>query len=646
MVNYIFTALFLFSPLIIWTTLPYPHAFPRYVWITSVCVAWIIYLVTKHRSIILTRIDAAFFSFIGALGLSTALSIDPWFSLWGSLERSFAFSLWIFLICAYLGLKITWAERKSIEVVGKISICILILMSIWGIAQTAIPGFATTFSGTRIGGTLGNAIFYAMYLSLSVWWVAFLLTTEFFRSSTIWKYAGYASLTIALISFALTRSTGATLGLLAGLGFAATLWTYEKTKHTSILIGAAIATAFIILCGIYAINNNLYQTTTTNIRFIHWKIALQGFVVKPLTGFGYEQYRAAENLFFNPRLTNFSLAETYADKPHNAQLELLVTSGLLGFLTYFAFIALLLFTIWRLKKNKHLTTPQYIILISVLITREIQNFSAFETHGTAIMFVLIISYISHRAEILKETKQISRRKLITTTAACALPLFVFGTVLPFQTIARLDTRSTPEKINTTPFTTDVFTAYSYRIVGEYWQRADLVAKWSPEQKNTWEHNAEELRKLIDNLAAKYNKNAAWQLKLSQSAFQLFSITHKPQDGERAHALLQQTHELTPQRQEPLMLTGQVYLQQNNAALATIKFDSAIALDHKLPAPHWYKGLALLVGNQPQSAWISIHRALELGIDGVTEPVANYIYNKLLTASMQTEAAEFARLINL
>ena len=109
MLHRIFAALFLISPLIILTNLAYPYTLPRWFFISLVCCAWSIALaadiIRKKITFKFSPIDWAFIAFISALGLSTLTSIDRTNSLWGSMERSFAFSLWPLLFVAFLGMK-------------------------------------------------------------------------------------------------------------------------------------------------------------------------------------------------------------------------------------------------------------------------------------------------------------------------------------------------------------------------------------------------------------------------------------------------------------------------------------------------------------------------------------------------------------
>ncbi len=178
----IFPALFIFSPLIIYTGFSYPYTFPRWIALAAICTLWsfalTIVFFRKKYTPNLNSLDYALLAFIVMLGIATATSADIRNSLWGSMERSFGYTLWPLLFVAYLGLKHLFQNRASKIFVEKTFILSVLVIALWGIAQKLIPGFSQTFSGSRIGGPLGNAIFYGMYLSLSIGLIAYLITAQ------------------------------------------------------------------------------------------------------------------------------------------------------------------------------------------------------------------------------------------------------------------------------------------------------------------------------------------------------------------------------------------------------------------------------------------------------------------------------------
>ena len=110
-----------------------------------------------------------------------------------------------------------------------------------------------------------------------------------------------------------------------------------------------------------------------------WPVAWQLFLQRPLTGYGLENIAQAfsdyfisnkhllfeENLNISPVL--ISLKELNIDRTHNYLLDILLFSGILGFLAWIYLVILLL---WKTKQNNKILL---ISLITYLIWIQFQN---------------------------------------------------------------------------------------------------------------------------------------------------------------------------------------------------------------------------------------------------------------------------------
>ncbi|OGH67732.1 MAG: hypothetical protein A3C15_04295 [Candidatus Magasanikbacteria bacterium RIFCSPHIGHO2_02_FULL_50_9b] len=660
MIERILLVAFLVSPLILWTALPYPHTFPRFVWLALISTLWIGYIAYRRRSITLNKIDGVFLLFVAALGLSTIFSTDSTYSLWGSMERSFGFSLWIFLLGAYCGLRHAWHDAHLSRLVWCTTAAVVLLMSLWGCAQALVPGFATTFYGTRIGGTLGNAIFFGMYLSLSIGWLLLSMVAQDALRSRTEKFVVAVIMLLAITSMLLTKSTGALLGLCVGVGVGLTLWLYLKTKRTIILI--IVAAIFVCAAGAgwYAYSKGLFNVSTTATRFIHWRMSLATLRAHPIFGYGYERYGAAANDFFDSALTVQALSETSADKPHNTQLELTVTTGVIGIGAYLALMITIIGSLWTLYKKSLLSSGEFAVLCGIIIGREVQNAAAFETHGTILFFILLLSYCAFRADALSHSPRVVLgKKSVAMLTFISFFLLLVGALRPLSdaiAVTRLDQTTTAPRpqqsvdqllnhLTKSPYPETFFEALSHTIVGRYWQRPDHVRTWTATERAQWNHEAEKFRALMDAVEKKYEGNGLWSLRLGKSAFQLFSISHEPADAARAIRFLTQSAASSPRRQEPIMLIGQIELQRNNATEALAYFDAAVALNDKLGLAHWYRGMAQIAANERADVWWkSLKTGMENGYNPRSKPLNDFIYDRLLKAGLPDAAADFEGII--
>jgi O-antigen ligase len=651
MLHRIFAALFLVSPLVVLTNLPFPYTLPRWIFITILCAFWSALLVrdvVKKTISPLTRLDIAFVLFVLALGLSTIFSVDRTHSIWGSLERSFAFSLWPTLLVAYFGLKQALTREENKTFLFRFFALTVATAALWGILQKLLPGFSQTFSGARIGGTLGNAIFYGSYLTLSIGIIAIKLFEE--KKYSSWWFVSGASVILAGISLFFTQTRGPLLGLFAGILVALTDYFYKtKPYKRAILIGfvsiCALAAAFAFI----AFNKNIITPTTITTRLYNWSMASNGFKDKPVLGWGPENYSLAADKYFAPKLTEYTIAETHADKPHNYFLEIAVTSGLVGLLAYL----FLLLTTFNAVLMTKFAPHQFSILLGILVAAATQNLSSFETHGSVIVFIFTLSLLSSHLKSIK-----AKKIQLPLFSALTLSIFLIITqaTVPIvkdssELLATIKLNTTYEvehrsiqalqnNLTSTPFPLDYFTVLSHGIVGQYWQNPAGYAALSQKERQLHLEDLSWLRSTISEFNNKYSNSGAWKSSLANSAYQLLSLTKNSDDAKLAEKLFAEYAELSPQRQEPILQLGQLALLQNNPGKALSYFDAAIKLNPEFTTPHWQRALTLFALKKHASAWEELSFLMTARYEFKPPQVANYIYNQLLDNSMPSEAEKF------
>lgn len=646
MAHQIFAAIFLVAPLVIYTNFAYPHSLPRWIVLTTLGFMWSLFLLynhlTKPTQEKISRVDIAFFAFVAALFVTSLTGVDFVQSFWGMFERSFGVSLWITLFVCYVGLKKIAAEKN--DRIDKLFITTIFLASAWGLAQKFLPGFAQTFSGERIGGTLGNAIFFGSYLSLGIGSILFILAQKKDSLTKSWNFFSYTTIVLAISALLFTQTRGPLLGFIVGSFVALVSFFYLKSQYKKQIILGALALS-IIAVGFFA-RLSLTQTTAQT-RFLNWTMAWNGFKERPVLGWGPENYRSIVDAHFIPKLSNFSLAETHPDKPHNYFLEILATSGLVGFSVYLIFLSTLVYSVVSLTRSGQLDSKSSAILFGILATSGAQNITAFETHGS----VIVLLFIAHKISMLDS--KIELKKIYATSFFCILALgsayiFTQGTIpvlrdLPYFSAVKI----TPEKnnevqnhLNKTPFELDYFTALSFKIVGQYWQNPDGYAKLTASEKNRHAEGLAWLSQTIPALREKHARSGAWGLQLAQSAYQISMLTQTPE----SHALAQNLYEnflvLAPNRQEPRLQLAQLALQKNELELAISWITEAINLDPSYPLPYWQRSIVYFAAKQPKNGWSDLEKLIALRFEFTNPTIANYMYNQLLSASMTAEAETF------
>jgi tetratricopeptide (TPR) repeat protein len=143
-------------------------------------------------------------------------------------------------------------------------------------------------------------------------------------------------------------------------------------------------------------------------RRVALSVAWQGFLEKPLTGWGWENFNIVFNKHYDPRLLSAGYQETRFDKPHNAILEYLVTGGLPLFL---AFIGLSIAFIFEVYKNRDKTFA--VMMTALLCGYIVRNAFVFDTVGPVMMMMMVFGWVDW--QYWKNRERSQTQTTVTTT---------------------------------------------------------------------------------------------------------------------------------------------------------------------------------------------------------------------------------------
>ncbi len=324
--------------------------------------------------------------------VSTALSVTPWTSLFGSYQRlqgtytTFAYIV-IFLVILQ-GLR----SRAQLDRLLTVVILNSLPIALYGLVQRnqldPLPwgGDVTR----RVASNMGNAIFVAAYMimaappTLSRVVDAFrsILTDEETGAADMLRAAVYIFIfLVQLIAIWYTKSRGPLMGLLAGLGiwvilgFLALRRVLSRRLWRGIWV-AALVSALVVVVVFFLINPGgpLHEwaldtpvdrlarvldpgTGTGMVRNLIWQGSLDLILphepiwfppteahpqgrfdafnsLRPLVGYGPESMYVAYNSFYPPLLGHYESRTASPDRSHNETMDAWVTKGLLGFVAY------------------------------------------------------------------------------------------------------------------------------------------------------------------------------------------------------------------------------------------------------------------------------------------------------------------------
>ncbi|MBI3960305.1 MAG: O-antigen ligase family protein, partial [Chloroflexi bacterium] len=339
-----------------------------------------------------------------AYAISTALSVAPSVSWWGSYQRlQGTYSFFSYVVIAVL----TAAHLRGPEQLRRLQHTIILTslpISIYGVIQhyaiDPLPWGGDVI--TRVSGNAGNPIFLAAHLIIALFLTlerifssfAFLLSPENGRETDTppvhdipSALAGGSYLFIFIVQLLAvywTQSRGPWLGLAAGLYvFVLLLITGLRPSGyrawTAGWVGLGVAgAAFLLLVnttnlfpGLAAIPNLGRLTTllamegsTNEVRLLIWDGVSRMITphdplvfpdgdedsvnaIRPLVGYGPEAMWVAFNNFYPPRLAQVEARNASPDRSHNETWDSLAITGGFGFLAYVAVFVALFY--WALR---------------------------------------------------------------------------------------------------------------------------------------------------------------------------------------------------------------------------------------------------------------------------------------------------------
>jgi len=379
-------------------------AFTWRIIIEIVFAAWVLLVLLDasyrpKRSLILYSL----FIFLGIIGLADLLGVAPLKSFWSNFERMEGFITLLhlgmfFIVISSVFKEVDWKRWWNVSLLASFLMVLYSVLQIIGL-KTINQG------GVRVDGTLGNAIYLAVYMLFHIF-IAFLFMWREWKNVALrWVY-GLLILAQAFILYH-TATRGAILGLLGGLLAVAVL--NVRNKESAFVRKGSIATLvglITLVGGFVAIKDaefiqnspvlSRFSSLTTEElktqgRYFVWPIALEGVKERPFLGWGQENFNYIFNEHYRPEMYRL---EPWFDRAHNIFLDWAVAGGILGLLSYLLLYVALLYSIWRRSTN--LTHTEKSILTGLIAAYFFHNFFVFDHLISYILFFSLLSYLHYR----------------------------------------------------------------------------------------------------------------------------------------------------------------------------------------------------------------------------------------------------------
>ncbi|HVM59104.1 MAG TPA: O-antigen ligase family protein, partial [Candidatus Paceibacterota bacterium] len=339
---------------------------------------------------------AAVLAFVLWMLVADAFAVNAVKAFWSNFERMEGWVLLVHLLGFFFAASSVLRVEKKWRLWFLTSLGVAVLVSIHALLQLA--GSLPIHQGsTRIDSSFGNSAYLAIYLLFNTFLAGWLALTEK-RAWLKWLLLAFAVVEAVLVFFTETRGT--VLGLVGGLLLAALLTALTAGKRARqyatggvILIVVLAGSFYLARSSALVQDNHVLQRIASislsqgEVRFTIWGMAWQGFLERPVTGWGQEGFNYVFNQYYNPSLYT---QEAWFDRAHNAFIDWLEAGGLPAFLLYLSLFAT---AVWLLWKSSELSRAERIALTAALAGYACHNLFVFDNLYSYVYFFAILALI-------------------------------------------------------------------------------------------------------------------------------------------------------------------------------------------------------------------------------------------------------------
>ena len=621
------TYLVLFTPLLVSTSFFFPFVAPKTIFfrimVEIVLAAYLLLVISSRRYY--PRINAlnlALTVFLAVFVLTSFTGINLERSFWSTNERMTGIWTLLHLYAFFIILTSCFKRREDWEKFLGVSVLVGVLLSLYVLKGNEIS--------TRGGGTIGNTSFMAAYLLFDIFFALILFSINFLKKGGwpfFWQIFSGVSLLVLLPTFFNSDARGAIVSFVAGmflLGWAYLIFSQKrKLKKLGWGIALSVIAAVIVLIlwpPVFLqdeISDTLRQMQS---RFAVWGAGWQGFLERPILGWGPENFIVVFTKYYNPCMAlPVCGSEVWFDRAHNIVLDTLVTTGLIGFISYLAVLAAaiwgLLKIIPKISERKNIFIP--LLLAVLLIVYFFQNLLVFDMINSYLVFFLALGFAyflieGQRKEKEAESRFIERKPKpfnfiagLSLVAAMIFPLWL-GNIKPL--IANRYLIKTLQS------------GYIDEISGFYQKSLDSLM-------NKYETREQFAHKMIRASYGEFDEGVKSSfiplLELAESemekslqenyldfrphlfAGQLYLADYRfsgnKEKMKRAEEILRRAVELSPTNQQGYWFLSDLKLAQGKIDEAIILLEKAVDLEPRMATSRWYLATAYKIKGDYQAA---------------------------------------------
>jgi len=352
--------------------------------------------------------------------LSSLFGVDFNLSFWGDTERMLGWFSLAHFFAFYLILITVFKNKKDWLFLLNGSVLSAVILSVYAFLNYDGAKFQGNVNMTSNISTLGNATYVAGVMLFNFFFVFYLWTISKDYLLKAWYVLAQI---LILAGFFYADVSGSQVALVAGLFvFGLIVGILSKSKRTKIysLASAGCLLLILILSLVFRqapiFDNNrvgkvLREFSSSNVslnaRTFAWRAGWQGFLEKPVLGWGWGNFAMPFDKFFDAGLYNWTPNEEYYDRAHDMPIEMLATAGLLGLLAYLAIFVAIVTVLIRAWRQQKIKSSVLAIVMAVFVAYFIHNLAVFDSLANFVCLIIslaLVDYLINQEATPKEIK--------------------------------------------------------------------------------------------------------------------------------------------------------------------------------------------------------------------------------------------------
>ncbi|NMB92419.1 MAG: tetratricopeptide repeat protein [Parcubacteria group bacterium] len=608
--------------------------------------------------------------------LSAIFGVNFEWSFFSGNERmEGVFGIWHFVL--FFVILLTTFDQNDIEKLLKAQVYISLLYALVALMAYRGAGQVTSaMTSNRLAGYTGNPSYYALYALFNGFLALYFYFQQYRSDKKLFNY-WFIIFLVEILLMVITGCRGTVVGFVAATFFIGLLLLIkgqdsDKQLKKIVLLGfIIIASIFVLLYSFKNVNfikNNFVLNRLTSFsltdpttfsRLMSAKTAFHAFLEKPIFGWGIENYQTAYVKYFNPDVIKYLPGDFFFDRAHNKPMEVLATTGILGFLSYLAIFAAAFYLIYKKQKQDSNWFLPGLAIFGALIAYFVQNIFIFDFHESYLMFFLVLGFISslsinvipgfkesvipakagirdsrlHGNDKAQDFSQVMFKYFAIIATSClviyTLSFWVIKPYLVSQKIIRVmklivqgkgdDAYNLTRQIFLSPsfLRNDTITGLD-KILASYHQKID-------------NESAQKITELIiTNAEISLAQHPNYMILLNKADLEMFSLSWNEEGLANAKKSLEQAINLAPSFPQPRYNYIKILLMEKNYEEAEKQAQYVLSLNDSLPEPYYFLSLIYSEQKNNEKSLEYLIKSLELGLQINSKDLINSLVSKLVT----------------